>query len=184
MEDLLNKRSSLVYRRAVEPFGDMSELGLTYINQDFVIKTFPKKWHDEFKVLDALYYNAENKEFELAIARNTKQCEVCGLVYSVGTDTFQMISSGYMPYNNVHDALTYPDMAPMYLSETIPGALTFQKPSGIVKRVAVFRKSAIMITIDTGMYWAEEDPMWNQQESYTQEELDDIVSKLWWDRRH
>ena len=184
MEDIILRNNSMMYRRVTEPFGDMSELGLTNQNQDYTIRRFPRKWHDEFYVGAALYYNIDNEEFELAIARNTKESEVCGLILSLTDTYFDLISSGYMYWHDTHAALTLVEHTPMYLSETVPGGITFEQPQNIIKRVALFYKDVIMITVNSGLYWGPDNSMWNEQEAYTQEELDDIVSKLWWDRRH
>lgn len=188
MEELIGReKNSIVFRRPEEPFGDISDLGVIHKNEDYEIKTFPRLWHDEFKVGDVVYYNIQNKEYELAIARNTKQSEAVGVIYSLTETTFDIIFSGFMDclkFGTETEQAIIPEATPVWLSDSVWGGMTLTKPTTVAKMIGLLYKTVILIRPDTGTYLTEDDPSWDVPASYTQQELDDIISKTWWREKH
>ena len=184
MEKLLKSNNSIFKRNVVEVVGDLSEIGTVLKSNNYETITVPRKWHSEYFLFAVVYYNIENHDFELAIARNTRECEAIGIISDLNENTATITVNGYMPYFASPEELEYDFDTPMYLSDTEYGKLTIEPPERVIKQVAKFHKDAIMIDIERGEFIEEEPSEMTEFESYTQEELDDIISCTWWEERH
>lgn len=184
MEQLLKSKNSVLLRNVIEVVGNLSEVGTMSGDVNYDIITLPRKWHREYFLYAVVYYNIENHDFELAIARNTRECEAVGVICSLDENTVSIATSGYVQYTPSYNEIFYDDGCDMYLSDTIPGKLVFETPERVIKRIARFHKNAIMIDIGTGQFMEDDLQALNEFQSYTQEELDDIISDTWWEERH
>ena len=77
-----------------------------------------------------------------------------------------------------------PEATPVWLSDSVWGGMTLTKPTTVAKMIGLLYKTVILIRPDTGTYLTEDDPSWDVPASYTQQELDDIISKTWWREKH
>lgn len=184
MEKLPTSKNSVFFRNVIQPIGDLSEIGILLNEENHIAFKVPRKWHTEYSLYDVVYYNIENHDFELAIARNTRECEAVGVICKLTEDTAWIMNNGSIQYEPSEEELEYEDGVDMYLSDTTPGKLTMEVPERVVKRVARFHKDAIMVDIGTGELVEQDNPELDIFEPYTQEELDDIVSCTWWEERH
>lgn len=169
MNDKLN---SNIYKNPEEQhIIDLSRMGtIEVINNQEVIQE-----NHYFHIGDVVYYDIQMKRFSLAIARNTIESEVVGLVSRViDMDTFVLTNTGTL----YTDRYAFPDKTVLYLSDINPGKLVSIAPM-FVKPVAIQTTNGIIIDIARG--WADKDSVLEpiEYEPYTQEELDEIISNIW-----
>ena len=120
---------------------------------------------------DVLAYNLKDKKFIKAIAVNTMDSEVCGVVLeSIDMNHFTLTTQGtvYAPQYN------YPNDSTLWLSEVIPGKLMSIAPTSTFRKVAKQISPGIIevsleIGLTTGAYVTD------TLEYYTQQELDEII---------
>lgn len=169
MNDKLN---SNIYKNPEEQsIMDLSDIGtIKIINNQKIIQ----EGH-YFHVGDVIYYDIQLKRFSLAIARNTIESEVIGLVSQIiDNDTFVLANTGTL----YTDRYTFTDDTVLYLSDINPGKLVSIPPT-FVKPVAIQATNGIIIDITRG--WASEGGVSSptEYESYSQEELDEIINNIW-----
>ena len=129
-----------------------------------------------FQVGEALYYDVKDKTFAKALAINSIESEVCGVVSEViGVNTFRILTEGYLKTDKYSFVLD----TPLYLSESTPGKLTSIAPKGIVKQVATQTSNGIIIDIQRGYKISDTTVEDEELEPYTQEELDEIIQNIW-----
>lgn len=184
MEKLRDTKNSIFSRNIIQNIGDISEIGILMSDDNHVAFKIPRKWHTEYSLYDVVYYNIENHDFELALGCNTRECEAVGIICKLTQDYAWIMNNGSIEYTPTEEELEYEDGIDMYLSNDIPGKLTMEVPERIVKRIARFHKNAIMVDIGTGKLFENDPEELDAFESYTQEELDDIASSIWWEERH
>lgn len=173
MEPLLDKKNSVIFRNPQEYFADIS--GIFTRRVPLVKEPFEQKNHC-FLIGDALYYDASDKKFQAAIARNTKQIEVVGVVAQIiDNDHFELSTTGLV------ETIRYPfpTGTQLYLSDVNAGKLVSIPPATSVKPVAVCGENGIIIEIDTGWFLSDDPPDESEYEPYTQEELDEIILNIW-----
>ena len=169
MDDKLN---SNIYKNPEEQHVlDLTTIGTIEIisNQEIV-----QEKHC-FYIGDVVYYDIALKRFALAMARNTTESEVVGLVSRiVNNDTFVLTNVGVL----YTDRYTFPEGTVLYLSDVNPGKLVSIAPD-YVKPVAIQTTNGIIIDIVRG--WTDEHSVLQplEYEPYTQDELDEIISNIW-----
>lgn len=167
-----DKLNSNIYKNPEEQhIVDLSNIGTIEVinNQENVQEDH------YFHVGDAIYYDIQLKRFSLAIARNTIESEVIGLVSQIiDNDTFVLANTGTL----YTDRYTFTDDTVLYLSDINPGKLVSIPPT-FVKPVAIQTTNGIIIDIARG--WASEGSVSSptEYESYSQEELDEIINNIW-----
>ena len=123
-----------------------------------------------------MYYDIKAKQFSKALAINSIESEVCGVVSNIlGVNTFQLLTEGYLKTDKYNFALD----TPLYLSESTSGKLTSIAPKGIVKQVATQTNNGIMIDIQRGYKISDTTVEDEELELYTKEELDEIIQNIW-----
>ena len=129
-----------------------------------------------FQIGEVLCYDIKSKQFSKALAINSIESEVCGVVSNIlGVNTFQLLTEGYLKT----DKYSFDIGTPLYLSESTSGKLTSIEPKGIVKQVATQTNNGIMIDIQRGYKISDTTVEDEVLESYTQEELDEIIKNIW-----
>ena len=151
---------------------DLSRIGtITVLSNESISQ---KKHY--LQVGDVIYYDIKQKKFALAIAANSIESEVIGVVSEViDENTFKLINSGLLETNKY----TFPMGTQLYLSNLVPGKLVSIQPSNVIKPIATQSNNGIIIDIGRG--WIPENPTGDKvvYENYTQEELDEIIKNIW-----
>lgn len=128
-----------------------------------------------FQPGDVLYYDAVSKKFDKALAINTVESEVCGVVCEiVDVDTFVLTTSGYVKL----DKYQFDIDKPLYLSENVPGKLQSIAPVSVVKQIATQSYNGIIVSIQRGFKISDTEVDFSL-EPYTREELDEIIKNVW-----
>lgn len=160
------------------PYGhdihDLEFLGVyEHIDKDVTIQ----QENHGFQVGDVIYYNIQKQTFEKALAINTMESEVCGVISSViDNHTCKFITSGFILTNR----FKFDTDTPLYLSELIPGKLVSMAPNMIHKQIAVQMPDGLRIDIQRGYRLKlEEESTQTDFQPYTQEELDEIIQNIW-----
>lgn len=136
--------------------------------------TFTQESHN-FQPGDVLFYNIAEKKFDKALAVNTIESEVCGVVCEViDVDNFMLSTHGYIKL----DRYKFEVDKPLYLSESTPGKLQSIEPITIAKQIATQTYNGIIIDIQRGFKISDIN-INNSIESYTREELDEIIKNVW-----
>lgn len=127
-----------------------------------------------FQIGDVIYYNPIEKKFLLAVANNSIESEVAGVVSEIiDVNTFKIKNSGLLQT----DRYSFDVDTPLYLSGATPGKLTSIAPV-VIKQIATQSNNGIIIDIKRG--WILRDEMEvTEYEPYTKEELDEIISNMW-----
>lgn len=152
---------------------DLSYLGIVTHSQKSV--TIEQENH-YFQVADVLYYDIKNKKFSKAIAKNTIESEVCGVVSKViDLDNFEILTDGEIET----DRYSFDKDTPLYLSNAVSGRLVSIEPDDIIKQVAVQSVGGIIVNIQRGYRTADVQDSSEELEPYTQDELDEIIKNIW-----
>lgn len=129
-----------------------------------------------FQIGDVLYYDIKNHKFAKALARNTIESEVCGVVSEIiDIDNFVMITSGEIKTTRY----TFTPGTILYLSDAYEGKLVSIEPAYTVKQIATQLSDGIMIDIQRGYRTPNTESGSETLESYTQAELDEIIKNIW-----
>ena len=129
-----------------------------------------------FQVGDALYYNINEHKFDKAIAKNTIESEVCGVVTQViDIDNFVIITGGKIQTNRY----SFPEGTPLYLSDINSGKLVSIEPAYTVKQIAIQLLDGIMVDIQRGFRTPITYTSSDSLETYTKIELDEIIKNIW-----
>lgn len=164
-----HKTNSVIYRNPEKTsLIDFTLIG-TIKTEDSEIRI---NQHDHFfQVGDALYFNPTDIKFGKAMAINSIESEVCGVVSEViDNDEFIIVTEGFVKTDRYNFAID----SPLYLSEVIPGFMMSAEPTHVVKQVAIQTLNGIHVSIQMG-YHISNNPVKVVLEPYTKDELDDII---------
>ena len=165
---IFQKKNSTIFENPEEYILNFTAIG-SYSSENTEIRITQEAHY--FSVGDVLYFDVKNNQFSKALAVNNIQSEVCGIVSEVpNNNEFVIITEGVLKT----DRYKYTVLAPLYLSEVIPGTLMSANPTFVMKQVAVQVEGGIQVNIKTG-YCLSEKSLEVILEPYTKEELDDII---------
>lgn len=125
---------------------------------------------------DVLAYDLLSKKFIRALATNAVQSEVCGVVSEfIDVNNFVLVVKGLVNAPQYK----FPNGSTLWLSEVVPGKLMSISPTNIFREIATqVSEGVIEVNIKmgfiTGLPKAEPEIL----ESYTQAELDEIISNI------
>ncbi len=164
--------NSTIYRNPEEYAQDISYIGAVPAQDTSVI--IEQKNH-YFIVGDAVCYNIKYDEFHKAVALNTVDSEVAGIVSKIiSPDKFELVAKGIV----VDTKYNYPEGTALWLSEVTPGYLTSIQPTNVFIKVATQSSSyAIDVNLERGYYIKPETPE-APYRGYTKEELDEIIQNI------
>ena len=129
-----------------------------------------------FQIGDVLYYDIKNHKFNKAIAKNSMESEVCGVVSEIiDIDNFVMITSGEIKTTRY----TFDPGTILYLSDAHEGKLVSIEPNYTIKQIATQLSDGIMIDIQRGYRTPITYDSSDSLESYTKTELDEIIKNIW-----
>lgn len=167
------KNNSTIFKNPQDQYlFDLSILG-TITHENKVIEINQQNHY--FQVGDVLYYNVKTQKFAKAVAVNNIESEVCGVISKViDKDNFIVLTEGEIKTNRY----TFNVSTRLYLSDVYPGKLVSIKPQYVVKQIATQTVDGIMINIQQGLRTPEASSS-EELESYTQEELDEIIKNIW-----
>lgn len=167
------KNNSIIFKNPHDQYlFDLSILG-TIIHENKTIEINQQNHY--FQVGDVLYYNVKTQMFAKAIAVNNIESEACGVVSKIiDKDNFIILSKGEIET----DRYTFNIDTPLYLSSANPGKLVSIEPQDVIKQIATQTINGIMIDIQRG-YRTLNPSFIEELESYTQEELDEIIKNIW-----
>ena len=128
-----------------------------------------------FNVGDVLYYDIKNHKFDKAIAKNSIESEVCGVVSEIiDIDNFIIITTGKIKTTRY----TFNPGTILYLSDVNAGKLVSIQPHSVIKQIAIQDTNGIIINIQRGLKTTSASSSENL-EPYTKEELDEIIKNVW-----
>ncbi len=123
---------------------------------------------------DVLAYNLESKKFIRALAVNTIQSEVCGVVSEyIDSNNFILVAKGIVNAPQYK----FPNGSILYLSEVIPGKLMSIQPTNVFREIATQVSNGVIevklkVGLTTGI--STQQPQ-ETLEPYTKTELDEII---------
>lgn len=125
---------------------------------------------------DVLAYSLKEKKFVRAVAVNTMDSEICGVVSEfINNDNFVLVVKGLVnapQYQFANGSI-------LWLSEIIPGRLISIMPTRTFRQVATqVSPGVIEVSIKMGLTTGSREPNNEPLEPYTKEELDEIISNL------
>jgi hypothetical protein len=169
-----DKKNSTIFKNPYEQMiHDFSFVG-AYKTIDKTIEI--EQFGHGFQVADVIFYNIKLKKFDKALAINSIESEVCGVVSQVlGSNTFRILTEGFLET----DRYSFDVDTPLYLSESTSGKLMSVAPVNIVKQVATQASNGIIIDIQRGYKITDNDDSDDELELYTREELDEIIANIW-----
>lgn len=168
-------RNSNIYKNITkECLYDLSDIGTLLIDPADVL--IEQEKHGFF-VGDVLYFDIKAMKFDRAIARNTIESEVCGIISEViDINTFKMINHGVIQTDRYNFAIN----SPLYLSEMYRGKLVSIEPKTNVIQIGIQQTNSIKIDIVRGFQIADSTEEYDGTlEPYTKEELDEIIKNIW-----
>lgn len=121
---------------------------------------------------DVLAYSLKDKEFIRAIALNTMESEICGVVSeSIDQNNFILVVKGVVQTPQYK----YPNGSILWLSEVVPGKLVSVNPTKTFRQVATqVSPGVIDVELKMGVTMGSYRPI-EQLDHYTKEELDEII---------
>lgn len=129
-----------------------------------------------FQVGDVLYYNIKTNMFAKAVAVNNIESEACCAVLEViDKNNFIAIARGKIPTTRY----TFEEGTLLYLSDGHPGKLVSIAPQFVIKQIATQTSDGIVLDIQRGYYNTTTITPSETLESYTHEELDEIIKNIW-----
>lgn len=167
-------KNSTIYKNPQDQhIFDLSQIGiLNHENKTIEIN----QQNHYFQVTDVLYYDIKNHKFAKALARNTIESEVCGVVSEIiDIDNFVMITAGEIKTTRY----TFDPGTILYLSDAHEGKLVSIEPAYTVKQIATQLSDGIMIDIQRGYRTPNTESGSETLEPYTQAELDEIIKNIW-----
>lgn len=167
------KKNSTIYKNPQEQrIIDLSQLGTMVYAGGSIEIAQPNHF---LQVGDVVYYNVKTRLFAKAVAVNSIESEVCGIVSEVSDkDNFVIINSGIIETGRY----AFDEGAVLYLSDAHPGKLVSIAPATIIKQIATQLAHGIMVDIQRG-YQITDDDSSEELEPYTQAELDAIIRNIW-----
>lgn len=153
---------------------DLGYLG-TMLRENSTVQIMQRNHY--FMAGDVLAYDIKKHYFVRAIAMNTMQSEICGVVSSViDLDNFTLVVKGTVETPQYQ----YPDGSTLWLSEVIPGKLNSVTPTKTFKEVATqVSPGVIEVELKMGITMGSyKESSSGPLEHYTKEELDEIILNL------
>lgn len=125
---------------------------------------------------DVLAYSLESKIFVRAIAKNTMESEICGVVSEfIDKDHFLLVVKGTVNAPQY----TYPNDSILWLSEIVPGKLMSIQPTKTFRQVATqIAPGIIEVDIKMGLTTGSVEQESEALDSYTKDELDEIIANV------
>ena len=135
-------KNSTIYKNPQDQhIFDLSQIGV--LNHERKTIEINQQNH-YFQVADVLYYDIKNHKFAKALARNTIESEVCGVVCEIiDVDNFVMIASGKIKTSRY----TFDEGTILYLSDVNTGKLVSIKPKYTIKQIATQTSDGIIVDI-------------------------------------
>jgi len=169
------KNNSVIFKDPEnEHLIDLTYLG-TMLRENTVVQITQ---NDHFFIPgDVLAYDLQSKKFIRALAVNTMQSEVCGVVSEyVDSNNFILVVKGIVNAPQYK----FPNGSILYLSEVIPGKLMSIQPINTFREIATQISSGIIevklkVGLTTGI--STQSPQ-ETLEPYTKEELDEIIANI------
>lgn len=129
-----------------------------------------------FMIGDVLAYSPSEKAFIRAIAINTMDSEICGLVSEViDNDNFIIVCKGQINAPQYQ----YPNGSTLWLSEVNPGKLMSIKPTKTFRQVGTqVSPGVINVDLQMGLTMGGSSPSGEPLERYTKDELDEIIANI------
>lgn len=167
-------KNSTIYKNPQDQhIFDLSQIGV--LNHERKTIEINQQNH-YFQVADVLYYDIKNHKFAKALARNTIESEVCGVVCEIiDIDNFVMIASGEIKTSRY----TFDEGTILYLSDVSTGKLVSIEPKYTIKQIATQISDGIIVDIQRGYRTSETESSSGPLEPYTQDELDEIIKNVW-----
>ena len=167
-------KNSIIYKNPQDQhLFDLSYLGI--LNHERKTIEINQQNH-YFNIGDVLYYDIKNHKFDKAIAKNSIESEVCGVVSEIiDVNNFVMITNGEIKTTRY----TFNPGTILYLSDAHEGKLVSIQPSYTIKQIATQLSDGIMIDIQRGYRTPDTESGSETLESYTQTELDEIIKNIW-----
>ena len=167
-------KNSIIYKNPQDQhLFDLSYLGI--LNHERKTIEINQQNH-YFQIGDVLYYDIKNHKFAKAIAKNSIESEVCGVVSEIiDIDNFVIITNGKIQTTRYNFEIG----TSLYLSNAHEGKLVSIEPNNIVKQVATQIPNGIMINIQRGYKISNTESGSETLEPYTQTELDEIIKNIW-----
>ena len=167
-------KNSIIYKNPQDQhLFDLSYLGI--LNHERKTIEINQQNH-YFQIGDVLYYDIKNHKFAKALARNTIESEVCGVVSEIiDVNNFVIITNGEIKTTRY----TFNPGTILYLSDAHEGKLVSIQPSYTIKQIATQLSDGIMIDIQRGYRTPITYDSSDSLESYTQTELDEIIKNIW-----
>lgn len=151
---------------------DLSYLGVI----DRPIDTIIKQENHYFQIGDVLYYNIKEYKFYGALAKNTIESEVVGLVSDIiDKDHFELINTGFLKTERYQFNIG----TILYLSDVRAGKLVSIASTNVIKIIGTQQNGGILIDFQRGYVNPETIYESEEYESYTKEELDEIIENIW-----
>ena len=166
-------KNSTIYKNPQDQhIFDLSQIGiLNHENKTIEIN----QQNHYFQVTDVLYYDIKNHKFAKALARNTIESEVCGVVSEIiDVNNFVIITNGEIKTTRY----TFNPGTILYLSDVNAGKLVSIQPHSVIKQIAIQDTNGIIINIQRGLKTTSTSSSENL-EPYTKEELDEIIKNVW-----
>jgi len=163
--------NSTIYRDVDEEYTDLSFLGGS---ENPIIKITEQD--NGFLVGDALYYDFKTNHYRRALAFNQIMSEVIGVVSKIfDKDTFELTLKGSIILDR-YDDVTDGDL--LYLSSNVSGKLVKDEPYNISKIIAVKEPKGIFVDIQRGFYLNKENTDNLNFRYYTEQEIQDLVTRI------
>lgn len=169
-----NKTNSIIFENPYKDnIQDFSKIGvLSIINTEVEVN---QKMH-RFQVGDVLFFDFKEHKYNKALAINHNCSEVIGVVSSlIDDDNFRFTNKGLIKTNRYQ----FNNGDILYLSDSAEGKLINIEPTVIIKQIAIQSDNGIIIDIQRGYKVKETEDYTDECESYTQEELDNIIKNIW-----
>ena len=167
------KKNSVIFDNPEEQkIFDLSHIGIKITPNGSTLQI--RQENHLFRVGHVIYYDITSGLFMKAIAKNTIESEACGIVSKIISENeFQFVTSGLFST----DKCSYENGSVLYLSENTYGKLSMITPSKVSKEIGIKVPEGIMINIQAGLKFIEQDKI-ETLEHYTPEELQEIISEI------
>lgn len=126
---------------------------------------------------DVLAYDLQSQEFIRALAVNTMQSEICGVVSKyIDMDNFELIVKGAVEAPQYK----YPNGSILWLSEVTPGKLMSIAPTKTFRQVATQVSAGVInVSLEMGFTIGSVKQETDSLDHYTKAELDEIIANIW-----
>ena len=129
-----------------------------------------------FAIADVICYNLGKLEYQRALAVNTVDSEICGVVKEViDSNSFVLVTRGKIDGTKY----SHPEGSDLWLSEVSPGHITSIEPTNVFRKIgAQLGPGSIEVSLDRGFTTGSSTSSGGSLEPYTKEELDEIIANI------